>query len=118
MVNRKKFPRQIILNLTEQQYQQLSEKSKVNGVSYSEFLRNLIIFAPQSTESIIPILKNYMYETHKLGVNVNQIARYANSNFFSDKERNEFKAYLEKFNSDKKELIDFLFKMVNILGSK
>lgn len=108
MVNKKKYPRQIILNLTEKQYQQLVEKSKKNGMSYSEFLRTQIEYAPKNIGSMQELLKKMIYEIHKLGVNVNQIAHGVNMDFFSAKDKTEFFAYVEKFNRDKNEVVKIL----------
>ena len=110
-VNKKKYPRQVLVNLTEKQYQQLVEKSKKNGLSYSEFFRTWIEISPKNITSIIELEKKIAYEIRKLGVNINQIAKAANTGIVvlkNQEEKDLFFSYIKKFNLEKEKWVSML----------
>lgn len=110
MINKEKYPHEVHLYLSLNDYTNLEEKSIKNGLSKTEFLRTLIRHAPGKIASMQVILNNLVYEIHQIGVNVNQIARAANMNGLTQMDVNKIEAYCQKLHFDIEKAIDVFKK--------
>ena len=82
---KKKEPKEkrITIRLTNLEYQILSEEAEREHMTLAEYARNRIIHGKTETHYEISTgnkeLKELLIEHHKIGINLNQIAKHLNS---------------------------------------
>lgn len=74
MQNRKR-EKQIVIRLTEAEYEMLKNKVDKSGLSQQEFLIKAI---KNKKITVIDDIKNLTFELKKIGINLNQIAHLCN----------------------------------------
>lgn len=116
MANRKRW-KQLKLNLTEEEYKYFNKKyllSKKN--SYSDFVLSVLDNTVIKSASInIRPFTQLSTEINKIGVNINQIAKIANtSGHVSKKEFIELKEYLNVINKNQQELLKIIYDLINL----
>ncbi len=72
----------ISLRLTENEYNRLKKLSDENGYSVSNFVRKKIFDKKIINKNVI---ETFLYNANRIGNNLNQIARYCNTNKSVDK---------------------------------
>lgn len=87
MGSEKKVKRKIVVatKLTEEEAKRVRELAKSKGITVSDFVRSKLLDLP-IPERISPErlarkseeFRKFLYEINKIGVNINQIARYCN----------------------------------------
>lgn len=109
-MKKRKRNRQIVIRLSEDEYEILKEKVKKSGKTQQEFLIRLI-----KNKKIINtfFLERLVFEFRKIGININQLTKFLNeNNKVSDenltKEFLEFKKEFEKIWQLLKQLIQNL----------
>lgn len=95
-VDKNKYPFSVCLNLTEEQYLALKDKSHNSGMTLSQFLRSIILLAPEKIENHEKNIKQLIYEINKIGVNLNQVVHAVNAGIVDARFEKTFLAYAEK----------------------
>ena len=95
-VDKNKYPYRYTLRLTDDQFTALKEKSHNSGMTLSQFLRTIILVAPEKIENHEKNIRQLTYEINKIGVNLNQIAHAANAGIIDARFENTFLTYAEK----------------------
>lgn len=69
------------IRLTQKEYDKLLQMAAASGKSVSEYIRAKLFGGEKATINAVEFLKEYrkqIYEMHKTGNNINQLAHYAN----------------------------------------
>ena len=99
------------LRLTPEENKILSQKAEAAGMNSSSYLRYMIKQKPSDYPEVRDLLKELINEVNHIGVNINQIVKDYNSNFFTESEKSRLFAYMQKLNRKVDEA-------VKLLGSK
>ena len=86
------------LRLTNEDAELLKVKSQKYGMNENEYLRILIRDKPIDRPEIKSVLKELINEVNHIGVNINQIAKSNNAGFYTDTEKRQLFAYMQKVN--------------------
>ena len=95
-VDKNKYPYRYTLRLTDDQFTALKEKSHNSGMTLSQFLRTIILVAPEKIENHEKNIRQLTYDINKIGVNLNQIAHAANAGIIDSRFEKDFLTYAEK----------------------
>ncbi len=111
MKKKEKKEKKVVIRLTNTEYKKLKELSEIKGVTISDLIRNSV-FANIKVEKVNEFqkllkkcesLKELVKELNRIGVNLNQVARYCNSiKDVDEKVLNLLLAYFEELKSIKK----------------
>jgi len=76
-----RLTKRLIFRISEEDYQRFQEVVKNYKVKQAEFLRQLTLLGLDSVENSLrlKLLKELIKEVHRIGVNLNQIARWVNT---------------------------------------
>lgn len=96
---------QKLFRLSVEEAALLSEKAKAAGISESAYLRLMIRQKPNDYPEIRTLLRELINEINHIGVNVNQIVKNNNSNFYLPEDKEHLMAYMKKLNQVVKEAV-------------
>ena len=99
-----------IFRLSESEVQLLKEKASANGITESEYIRLMISQKPNDYPEIRKLLKETINEINHIGININQIVKNNNSNFYQKEDKIKLTAYMQRVD-------ETLQKVVKALGS-
>ncbi len=80
--------------LSKEEDAMLKEKAKNAGLSEGAYLRFLISQKPTDYPEMRILIKNLINEVNHIGVNINQIVKNNNAEFYIPSEKNELFAYM------------------------
>lgn len=95
---------------TEETARILEERSKVENMNESEYIRFLLLNQPEhprSKEMELEIMR-LRNEVNKIGVNVNQIVKNNNSHMYRESDKINLIKYVEEINGLIKELVTII----------
>jgi hypothetical protein len=78
--------KQVKVNLRPEQHQELSRKAEALGITIAELLRQSVgqkidkVREPRAKRTVKQTDPALLYELHKIGNNINQLAKHANTN--------------------------------------
>ena len=115
-----RLTKRLIFRISEEDYQRFQEVVKNYKVKQAEFLRQLTLLGLDSVENSLrlKLLKELIKEVHRIGVNLNQIARWVNTY----KDKADARVVLDRlrfliYRVELKELIAYSEKLFNQSGS-
>jgi len=85
-----------LLCLSPDEAKMLKENANAAGMNESAYIRLMISQKPNDYPEIRMLLKNLINEVNHIGVNINQIVKNHNSNFYNESEKERLVAYLRK----------------------
>lgn len=91
---------------TESEAKRVEADAKRNGMSVSEYMRNLTKNKPKEHPEVIKLFKQLINEINHIGTNINQIARNCNSGIYTYEDKKKMFAYLKVINMKLREVID------------
>lgn len=74
----KSRPKQVILRMTEEEYELLKRKVEKSGMKQQEYMLKAVLDKPITNTNGIKML---MPELKRIGINLNQVAHYMNMGF-------------------------------------
>ena len=93
----------ISLRLTEKERVHMSLQCEKYGIKSSEYIRRLIEqdmgqlnLSEMESQNTYLQRKELLYEIHRIGVNINQIAHHVNSEYYMDSEKEELFLMMNK----------------------
>lgn len=84
------------VRLTPDEAKMVNENAKAAGMNESAYIRLMINQKPNDYPEIRILLKSLINEVNHIGVNINQIVKNHNSNFYNESEKERLVAYLRK----------------------
>jgi len=97
MIQEKKNVQKIIL-MTKTEAKILSEKAKSSNMSEGAYVRFLLSQKPNDYLEIRQLLRELINEINHIGVNINQIVKNNNAEFYNPEEKERLFAYMKKLN--------------------
>ncbi|MGF7018767.1 putative Zn-dependent peptidase [Lachnospiraceae bacterium PF1-21] len=96
----------LCVRVDEETYTILKDKAKSYD-NMSDCLRSIMLAdIPQKNKHVLESLLKLQYELRKIGVNVNQIAKDYNSQFYNEKDKKNLFMLLEKINELEKQIVN------------
>jgi len=79
--NNQRLTKRVSFRLTEKDYRHFLEVVKTHRVKQAEFLRQLTLSGLDALENSLKLklIKELIKEIHRIGINLNQLARWANT---------------------------------------
>ena len=94
LTNKKKI--QKTLRISEEESLIINKEARKYGLSVNQYFKLLLLHRPNDYPEIRELLSNLVVEFNHIGNNINQIARNANSGFYSESEKELLLAYIKK----------------------
>lgn len=88
------------MRIDEKDKKKLFSDAKKAGISASAYLRQLIHGKTPETREDYQLVKDLIYEINRIGNNINQIAKFFNSGYFSEGEKKKLFALMQKLNEE------------------
>ncbi len=104
-MKRKKYDYVFILRLMKKDREKLFQDAENANISASEYIRRLINNKRPYSREDIGTIKELIHEVNAIGVNINQIAKHFNSDFFSENEKRKLFAYMQQLIKNTEEII-------------
>lgn len=104
-MKRKKYDYVFILRLMKKDKDKLFWDAKNANLSASEYIRRLINHKRPYSREDLGTIKELIQEVNAIGVNINQIVKHFNSDFFSESEKRKLFAYMQQLIRNTEEII-------------
>ena len=102
---KKKYDYTFKLRLMKKDREKLFQDAENANLSASEYIRRLINNKRPYSREDIGTIKELIHEVNAIGVNINQIAKHFNSDFFSENEKRKLFAYMQQLIKNTEEII-------------
>ena len=86
----------ISFRVTREEKKKLQEMAQEYGVTESEFLRRQIRQRPSDYPEIKILMGHLINEVNRVGVNINQIVKRNNADFYDEMDKVRLEAYMRK----------------------
>lgn len=104
-MKKKKYDYVFKLRLMKKDKEKLFLDASNAGISASEYIRRLINNKQPYSRNDIGTIKELITEVNAIGVNINQIAKHFNSDFFSETEKRKLFALMQQLVNNTAEII-------------
>ena len=94
------------IRLSETEYEHIMRDAEKKGMNFSEYMRHLTKNEPKEFPEIRMLFKDLINEVNHIGININQITRNNNSEFYSDRDKRRLFEYMKCLNTKLKKVID------------
>lgn len=88
------------VRLDKKAKEKLFSDAEKAGITASAYLRQLIYDKTPETREDYQLIKDLIYEINRIGNNINQIAKFFNSGFFSEGEKKKLFALMQRLNEE------------------
>lgn len=87
-----------MVRMTSSEAKILESRAKERGKSEADYMRLLLSQKPNDYPEIRQLLRGLINEVNRIGVNINQIVKNNNAEFYKPEEKERLFAYLKKLN--------------------
>lgn len=87
-----------MVRMTSSEAKILESRAKERGKSEADYMRFLLSQKPNDYPEIRQLLRELINEVNRIGVNINQIVKNNNAEFYKPEEKERLFAYLKKLN--------------------